>query len=62
MKQENLILARSVGSDLAVIANWLAAGKLKVIVEKTYPLEQLAQAQDHSAAGHVRGKLGIEIG
>ncbi len=61
-KQANLILARSVGSDLAVIANWLAAGKLKVIVEKTYPLEQLAQAQDHSAAGHVRGKLGIEIG
>jgi len=32
-------------------------GKLRVHIEKTYPLEQAAAAQAKSREGHVRGKL-----
>jgi NADPH:quinone reductase-like Zn-dependent oxidoreductase len=34
-----------------------AAGKLKVAVDKTFPLEQAAQAQVYGAEGHTQGKI-----
>ncbi len=46
---------------LAEVANLIDEGKVKVIISKVYPLEQVAQAHEESVTGHVRGKLVLEI-
>lgn len=40
----------------------IAAGKLRINIEKTYPLEKIAQAQQHNIAGHTRGKVVVDMG
>ena len=42
-------------------AKLIDEGKVKVIVSKVYPLEKVAEAHRESEAGHVRGKLVLEI-
>ncbi|MBO0947978.1 NAD(P)-dependent alcohol dehydrogenase [Fibrella forsythiae] len=45
--------------------NWLikqvTAGKLVSVIEKTYPLDSVAQAHEYSETGHVKGKLVLVI-
>ncbi|TDC38998.1 NADP-dependent oxidoreductase [Micromonospora sp. KC213] len=47
--------------DLAVLAGLVDAGRLTVHVERTFPLAQAAAAQRLVQAGHVRGKVVLEI-
>lgn len=47
--------------NLAEVAKLIDEGKVKVIISKVYPLEQVAQAHEESVTGHVRGKLVLEI-
>jgi len=47
--------------NLSEIADLIDEGKVKVIISKVYPLEQVAQAHEESVKGHVRGKLVLEI-
>ena len=49
------------GGELEKINALIEACKLKPIVEKVYPLEQIAEAHRVSEQGHVRGKLAIKI-
>ncbi len=46
---------------LAEIAQLIDEGKVKVIISKIYPLEQVAEAHRESETWHVRGKLILEI-
>ncbi len=46
---------------LAEIAQLIDSGKVKVIISKVYPLEQVAEAHRESETWHVRGKLVLEI-
>lgn len=46
---------------LAEVARLYSEGLFRLHVEQTFPLEQTAQAQKVSAAGHVTGKLIISI-
>ncbi|MFC5408686.1 NAD(P)-dependent alcohol dehydrogenase [Larkinella bovis] len=45
--------------------NWLlkqvADGRLLPVIERTYRLDELAQAHAHMEAGHVKGKLVVEL-
>jgi NADPH:quinone reductase-like Zn-dependent oxidoreductase len=50
------------GGDLEKITTLIEAGKIRPIVEKIYPLEEIAEAQRVSEAGHVRGKIVVKIG
>ena len=43
------------------MAKWIDEGKVKVIISKVYPLEQVVEAHKESETFHVRGKLILEI-
>lgn len=49
------------GGELEKISALIEAGKIRPVVEKIFPLEQIAEAHRLSEAGHVRGKLVIRI-
>lgn len=52
---------RPSGPELAHLARWLAAGRLRVRLETTFPLEQAAGAHELLEAGHVRGKIALTV-
>jgi NADPH:quinone reductase-like Zn-dependent oxidoreductase len=49
------------GGELEKIGALIEAGKVRPVVEKVFPLEQLADAHRLSEQAHVRGKLAVEI-
>ena len=49
-------------ADLKVLSDFLAQGKVTPFVEKTYALDQIADALRYFEEGHARGKLVIKIG
>jgi NADPH:quinone reductase-like Zn-dependent oxidoreductase len=48
-------------AQLRQIAEWLDTGKLCVSVEQVWPLAQAAEAHHKIEAGHVRGKLVLQV-
>jgi NADPH:quinone reductase-like Zn-dependent oxidoreductase len=47
--------------QLAEIAKLVDSGKLKVIIEKVYPLSEARAAQESNAQGHTRGKIVLRV-
>jgi NADPH:quinone reductase-like Zn-dependent oxidoreductase len=45
------------GSDLAELADLIAQGKLRVIVDKTYPFAEIAEALAYVESGRAKGKV-----
>lgn len=60
-KKSKLIVAQSSGQDLAYLKELIEAGKMRSIIEHTYPLSELAAAHAASEQGHVVGKLAIAV-
>ena len=49
------------GGDLEKLNAFIEAGKLRPVIAKTYALEKIAEAHRESEAGHVRGKIVLQI-
>lgn len=49
------------GGDLEKITAQIEAGKVRPVVERVFPLEQIAEAHRLSETGHVRGKIVVKI-
>jgi len=49
------------GGDLEKIGALIEAGKIRPIIEKIFPINQIAEGHRLSEAGHVRGKLVVKI-
>ena len=59
--KRRVLMLKLDGADLEELMRQVAAGSLRVVVERAYPLGEAAQALVHSRAGHVRGKLVVAI-
>jgi NADPH:quinone reductase-like Zn-dependent oxidoreductase len=47
--------------DLAYVGELMADGKLRSVVERTYPLSEAAAALAELGEGHARGKIVITV-
>ncbi|MBM4425653.1 MAG: NAD(P)-dependent alcohol dehydrogenase [Chloroflexi bacterium] len=54
-------IAQFTREDLAILRDLSESGKMKPVVEKVYPLEQVADAMRHLGTGHARGKIVLKI-
>jgi NADPH:quinone reductase-like Zn-dependent oxidoreductase len=50
-------VAKFTREDMLVLKNLLETGKVKPLVERTYPLTQIAEAMRHLGTGHAKGKI-----
>src|SRR5512140_3796669 len=57
-----MMLARINKEDLGVLRDFLEAGTVKPVIDRTYPLAQTAEALRYLEAGHARGKVVITVG
>jgi NADPH:quinone reductase-like Zn-dependent oxidoreductase len=49
------------GGDLEKITAFIEAGQVRPVIERVFPMEQMAEAHRLSEAGHVRGKIVVRI-
>ncbi|WP_380169596.1 NAD(P)-dependent alcohol dehydrogenase [Jannaschia sp. R86511] len=47
--------------DLLVLADLVATGQVTPVVDRTYPLEEAAEALRHVGTGHTRGKVVVTV-
>jgi NADPH:quinone reductase-like Zn-dependent oxidoreductase len=58
---ESMYVTKSSGKDLALLKEWIEAGKVKVIIDRTYPLRDTPEAFRYLEKEHARGKVIITI-
>ncbi len=60
-QKATFFISKEGADDLDTLRGMIEAGKLKPVVEKTYPLSRVPEAMTYLSTGHVRGKLVIAI-
>lgn len=60
-QEAGFMVAEVTKQDLAHLADLVQTGKIKVVIDKTYPLSQLADAMRYLETGRARGKVVITI-
>ena len=60
-QQMGMMLAELNKKDLTVLADMMQAGTVKPIIDRTYPLSQIADAIRYLEQGHARGKVVITL-
>jgi NADPH:quinone reductase-like Zn-dependent oxidoreductase len=56
-----MVRQKANGAQLAIIADLVASGKVKVTIETVLPLREARQAQELSQKGHSGGKIVLEV-
>lgn len=54
-------LCRVSGDDLAAVSRLIEAGKVKPVIDRTYPLDEAAEAIRYLERGHARGKVVVTV-
>jgi NADPH:quinone reductase-like Zn-dependent oxidoreductase len=44
------------------VASLIAAGKVRINIDQTYPLDAIVKAQEHNRSGRTRGKVVVDMG
>ena len=61
-QEVGFMVAEVTKPDLTYLADLVQTGKLKVVIDKTYPLNQLPEAMQYLETGRARGKVVITVG
>ena len=54
-------MAHNSAADLLVLKDLIEAGKVKPVIDRTYPLGETAEAMRYLETGHARGKVVITV-
>ena len=57
-----MMMAELNKKDLTVLGDLMQSGKVKPVIDRTYPLSQIAEAMRYLETGHARGKVIITVG
>ncbi|WP_139923396.1 NAD(P)-dependent alcohol dehydrogenase [Hymenobacter sp. DG01] len=60
-KSAHVFMAKERGTDLALISAWLQAGAIRVVIDKTFPLPETAEAHRYSETGRAAGKIVLTV-
>lgn len=60
-QKSKMVMVKAKGSDLDKIKEKIEAGKIRAVIDKVYPLEQVAEAHQYSSTFHTQGKLILKI-
>ena len=59
--RERYVFVRPSATELTALAELVQDGRLRVVLEATFPLARAADAHRHLAEGHVHGKLVLDV-
>jgi len=48
-------------ADLTVLSDLMQAGKVTPVIDRNYPLSEIAEAMGYLEEGHARGKVVIDV-
>ena len=60
-KKARVVLVKPSGEHLALLKQLFEAGRLRVVLDSVYPLEEVAEAHAHGETGHARGKIVLRV-
>jgi 2-desacetyl-2-hydroxyethyl bacteriochlorophyllide A dehydrogenase len=60
-KKAKLFFAKASGKDLAYLKDLIEAGKIRSIIDRTYPLSEMSAAHTYSEQGRAVGKIAIAL-
>jgi NADPH:quinone reductase-like Zn-dependent oxidoreductase len=60
-KKCRVVLVKPSGEDLSLLKQLFEAGRLRVVLDSVYPLEEAAGAHAHGETGHTRGKIVLRV-
>jgi NADPH:quinone reductase-like Zn-dependent oxidoreductase len=60
-QQMTFFLAHQNKADLAALRELLEGGKVRPVLDRTYPLSDVAEAIAYLEQGHARGKVAITV-
>lgn len=60
-RRSEMMLAKMNAADLATLARMTGTGQLKVVIDRTFPLEKTAEALRYLETGRARGKVIVSV-
>ncbi|MEY2556764.1 MAG: hypothetical protein QOE34_189, partial [Verrucomicrobiota bacterium] len=61
-QEMKMMLAEMNNKDLTILADLIQSGKVKPVIDRTYPFSQLPDAMRYLEEGHARGKVVVTVG
>jgi NADPH:quinone reductase-like Zn-dependent oxidoreductase len=60
-RRARMFWVKARATDLELLGRWVREGRLRPVLERVFPLEDIRQAHEASETGHMRGKIGVRI-
>lgn len=59
--QYSFLFMKPSGEQLGTIANYIEAGKIKPVIDKVFPFEEVQKAMEYAEMGRAKGKIIVKI-